>query len=179
MGVFSLLEFAAKLTAAEADLRRLTPEIIRAACEILCNEAQAMIGIPKAEWPALNPETLARKIANTPLLESGAMQASITYNSDADEGYVGSNDRVLIFQEFGTSRGIPPRPVLGLALMRKEKQIEEMAAKAVMAMLSGLGTTSTQIGEIVRLMKEFGHLAKRIAEEATPETDEERQRSRR
>jgi phage gpG-like protein len=163
MGAFTLFEFAVKLTAASADMRLLAPEIIRAACEIVAAAARDMIGIPKPEWPALNPETLARKIANTPLLETGAMRDSIQWNSDEHDGYVGSNSKILQYQEFGTARGVPPRPVLGLAVLKKEKEIEKMAARAVMSVLRGMGTNSSEIAEIVRLLREIGHLVKETA----------------
>jgi phage gpG-like protein len=180
MGAFTLLEFAAKLMAAEADMRLITPETIRAACQIVASAARDMIGVPKPEWPALNPETLARKIANTPLLETGAMRDSIQWNSDEHDGYVGSNSKILQYQEFGTQKGLPPRPVLGLAVIKKEKEIERMAAKAVMSVLRGMGTNSSEIAEIVRLLREIGHTVKDIAtsvnEELTPDDNKGKRR---
>jgi hypothetical protein len=85
------------------------------------------------------------------------MRASITWNSDEHEGYVGSNDRVLIYQEFGTSRGIPPRPVLGLAGARKEDEIHKLAERAV-------GEAVSSLGEIFRGLRHTGHLLKKTAE---------------
>ena len=72
--------------------------------------------MPKPEWPPLTPSTLAHKDGvNTPLLETGEMRDSIAWNSDAHEGYVGSDNEKSGLQRVRHIAGIPPRPVLGLA----------------------------------------------------------------
>jgi phage gpG-like protein len=126
--------------------------------------AKDLIGVPKPEWPPLKPETLARKDGvNTPLLETGEMRDSIAWNSDQHEGYVGSNSEILRYQEFGTSRGIPPRPVLGLAAAQNEGKVEEIAekdvARAINAALGG-------VGGIFRDLRETRHLLHKAGEDA-------------
>ena len=73
--------------------------------------AKGLIGHPNASWPPLAPETLKRKDnVNTPLLETGEMRDLIEHVvANSSHGYVGSNDDKAVWQELGTSRGIPPR----------------------------------------------------------------------
>jgi phage gpG-like protein len=106
------------------------------AAEILERKAKSYPGEYQAGWAALKPETIARKATgDSPLLETGAMRDSITHNSDDHEAYVGSNDKTLLYQEFGTSRGIPPRPVLGLAMVEAEEEVISAVGSSVMATL--------------------------------------------
>lgn len=62
---------------------------------------------------------------DNPLLRDGSMRASI--DSQAEPmgtgaiGVVGSNSPIALYQEMGTSRGIPPRPFLGLAMHHSEE----------------------------------------------------------
>jgi hypothetical protein len=158
MSVFSPLEFAAKLMAMGAVLDVAEEVAIAESCAMLTETAKDLIGVPKAEWPPLAPSTLARKDnVNTPLLETGEMRDSIHWNSDAHEGYVGSDNMKLVWQEFGTSR-IPPRPVLGLAFTRKEDEVHKIAEKAVGEAVAGLG-------EIFGALREIGHLARKAGED--------------
>jgi hypothetical protein len=162
MSVFSLLEFAAKLGAFEHNLKAAEPEIIAKGCAMVAGRAKDMIGVPQPGWPPLSPETLKRKDGvNTPLLETGEMRDSIEWNSDEHEGYVGSNDPKAIWQEFGTSRGIPPRSFLGAAAIQMEAEIDKMAERAVGAAFEGSGV----FGEVIRGLKETGHLIKESAKD--------------
>jgi phage gpG-like protein len=188
MTVFSLIEFAAKLAVAEVNMEIATREVLAAACAILADEAKQLIGVPHAEWPALAAVTLERKDGvNSPLLESGAMRDSIGWNSDAHEGYVGSNDHKLIWHEFGSDkRGNawggpnPPRPVLGLALMKKEQAIHAMASRAAMAAILGGGAFTAEMAELVHLMREFGRMVREAGNSArdalTPDDNDRKYR---
>jgi phage gpG-like protein len=155
-GVYSILGFVAKLGAIERDMHELGPTIIARACEMVAAEAKRVIGEGYPEWPALAPETLARKMMNTPLLETGELRASIEWNSEGNEGYVGSNNDKAVWHELGTSH-IPPRPFLMGAAMRMEPLIHAMAAKAVMAVLAGRGLNSAELGELIHLLRHVGH----------------------
>jgi phage gpG-like protein len=111
-------------------------EELERAAVILEAEAKSYPGNYQPGWAALKSETIARKATgDSPLLETGEMRDSITHNSDAHEAMVGSNDKTLIYQEFGTSRGIPPRPVLGLAMIKAEPAIVHAVGKVVMTRL--------------------------------------------
>jgi HK97 gp10 family phage protein len=162
MSVFSLLEFAANLEAAGPALAAAEAEALAKSCQLLSTAAKDLIGVPKPEWPPLKPETLARKDGvNTPLLETGEMRDSIAWNSDQHEGYVGTDNMKMVWQEFGTSR-IPPRPVLGLAAAQNEGKVEKIAerevARAINAALGG-------VGGIFRDLREAGHLLHKAGEE--------------
>jgi hypothetical protein len=83
MGIMNLMEAAARFAAVEADLELAREPMIAAACQMAAGRSRDLIGVPKAEWAPLAPETLERKGGvNTPLLESGALRASISWNAD-------------------------------------------------------------------------------------------------
>jgi len=65
---------------------------------------------------------------NTPLRETGELRASIEWNAEGNEGYVGSNNDKAVWHELGTAR-IPPRSFLMGAAMRMEPKIYKMATK--------------------------------------------------
>src|SRR5712672_2707011 len=74
---FTLLGFVAHLATVERDMHELGPAIVARACEMVCEEAKRVIGEGYDYWPALQPATLARKMMNTPLLETGELRASL------------------------------------------------------------------------------------------------------
>jgi hypothetical protein len=110
------------------------------ACVIVKEEAKRVIGTYEYGWTPLAPSTLAKKSANTPLLETGEMRDSIEHQVIGHIGYVGSDNDKALYQELGTSRGIPPRSFLMGAAMRKEAEIHELTGRYFYAYLcSGLG----------------------------------------
>jgi HK97 gp10 family phage protein len=128
-GIWGLAEFALHLKVIERDMHELGPAIIRRACMMVAAEAKRVLGEGYKDWPALQPETIARKMMGvSPLLETGKMRASIEWSTSHDglEGHVGSNSDIAVFQELGTSR-IPPRPFLARALHHKTDEIVKMA----------------------------------------------------
>jgi phage gpG-like protein len=158
---FTLLGFVAHLKAVEHDMNALGPAVVSKACEMVCAEAKRVIGTYDYGWTPLAPSTLAHKMMNTPLLESGALRASIEWNSSGNEGYVGSNSDIAVFQELGTSR-IPPRSFLAGAAMAMEDKIHKMAARAVMAVLLGQGLASAEMRELLHLLQHAAHEEKEI-----------------
>jgi hypothetical protein len=158
MTVYSVLGFVAKLGAIERDMHILGPAIVARACELVCAEAKRVIGEGYPEWPALSPETLAHKMMNTPLLETGELRASIEWSTSANglEGWVGSNNDKAVWQELGTSR-IPPRSFLMGAAVHMEEKIHKMAARAVMAVMLGKGLHGSEMAELIHLLKHVGH----------------------
>jgi len=172
---YSLIEFAAKLAIASVEMEIAKREVIAAACAILAEESKSLIGVPKLEWPPLADVTVARKDGvNSPLLETGAMRDSIGWNSDAHEGYVGSNDPLLRYHEFGSDKTgnawgsrNPPRPVLGLALVKKREEIYAMAGRAAMAVMLGGAAYAAEMAELVHLIREFGRLSREIGSSAS------------
>lgn len=92
--------------------------------------AASKIGNEQAGWPALAESTIADKEragypVPAPLLRTGYMRATIEHEVIGnDEVDIGSPDPVALWQELGTSKGIPPRSFLGSSM------IDTMAANA-------------------------------------------------
>lgn len=100
---------------------------LKKAAEIVQKEAKRVIGTYDYGWPPLKEETIARKGADTPLLESGELRDSIEKYIDygAGQAYVGSNNPKATFHELGTSR-IPARSFLAGAAQAKEHEVHEL-----------------------------------------------------
>src|SRR6267142_5231921 len=165
---FTLLGFVAHLKAVEHDMNALGPAVVAKACEMVAEEARRVIGEGYPYWPALAPSTLARKMMNTPLLETGELRASIEWNADGNQGYVGSNNEKAVWHELGTAR-IPPRSFLAGAAMAMEDKIHKMAARAVMAVLLGKGLASAEMRELLHLLQHAAHHFKEDIKELLPE----------
>ena len=174
---FTLLSFVAHLKAVEHDMNALGPAVVAKACELVAEEARRVIGEGYPYWPALAPSTLARKMMNTPLLETGELRASIEWNADGNQGYVGSNLDKAVWHELGTAR-IPPRSFLAGAAMAMEDKIHKMAARAVMAVLLGKGLYGSEMAELIHLLKHAAHHVKEDVKEMTKDDTEEQRRRR-
>jgi phage gpG-like protein len=175
-GVYSILGFVAHLKAVEHDLKQVEHAIVARACEMVCEEAKRVIGTYDYGWPQLSPATLAHKFFNTPLLETGEMRASIEWNADGNQGFVGSNNDKAVWQELGTVK-IPPRPFLAGAAMAMEEKIHKMAARAVVACIAGRGLHSSEMAELLHLLKHVAHHVKEDVKEMMPD-DENKDRRR-
>jgi HK97 gp10 family phage protein len=171
MTVYSLLGMAAKLHAIEADMKLTTEQIVAQACAMIAEEARKVLGTYDLGWVSLRPETIAHKMrGDSPLLETGKLRGSIQWNASGNEGYVGTNDPVAQYHEFGTSK-MPARPFLMGSAIAMEAKIHKMAAKAVMAALAGHGANSAQMRELLHLLHEVKHLAKEAWETFGPEDE--------
>src|SRR5258706_4452580 len=164
---FSLLGFVAHLATVEKDMHELGPSIVARACEMVCEEAKRVIGEGYEFWPPLKPETLKRKMMATPLLETGELRASIEWNSQGNIGHVGSNNDKALWHELGTTK-IPPRSFLAGAAMTMEDKIHKMAARAVMAVMARRGLHSSELGELIHLLKHVAHEVKESVKELMP-----------
>ena len=87
-------------------------------------------------WEPLAPATIARKGADTPLVETGELRDSIAHNSDENEGYVGTDNEKAKWHEFGTA-AIPARPFLGGAITACEDEIMEMIGHHIKLAIEG------------------------------------------
>jgi phage gpG-like protein len=140
-----LASFAAHLTGLATGLPMAERGALEAACKIVEAESKRVIGTYEYGWPKLKPATIARKKnGDTPLLESGEMRESIEHTVRDHEGYVGSNNKKAVYQELGTSRGIPPRSFLGGAARHKEKEVVEITGRFFYAIL----TSPYQVGGV-------------------------------
>src|ERR1700687_5917966 len=140
-GVYSIASFIVKLKTIELEMKVLDHAIVARACEMVAEEARRVIGEGYDDWPALAPSTLAKKMMNTPLLETGELRGSIECNSEGNSGEVGSNLDKAVWHELGTAR-IPPRSFLMGAAQHMEDKIHKMAARAVVACIAGRGLHS-------------------------------------
>ena len=77
--------------------------------------------------------------ANEPLLVTGALRDSLHYRVQNLTARIGSTSDIMVYQELGTNK-IPPRPVLGPALLENKEVIQKAVGKAF---LSGVFNTAT------------------------------------
>ena len=168
----NLLEAVARFAAVEADLEAAREPMIAAACQMVAGRSRDLIGVPKAEWAPLAAETLQRKGGiNTPLLEHGALRASIEWNADRNHGFVGTDSDVGIFMELGTSRA-PPRSFLGLAAEIEAPKVAKMMSKVVGAAIGGRLANGSQVGDFFHLAKEVAHMVSDAVEHVSDSLDE-------
>jgi hypothetical protein len=107
-------------------IRQHCVQQLEEAARIIEDEAKRVIGTYEYGWPPLQPATVARKAADTPLYETGEMRDSIEHYVDPQslKAEVGSNNPKALWHELGTVT-IPARSFLMGAAMRKEKEIVE------------------------------------------------------
>jgi NADPH:quinone reductase-like Zn-dependent oxidoreductase len=74
---------------------------------------------------------------NTPELVKGGLRSSIKHDSSERGFHVGSDSMVMVWQELGTTRGVPARPLLGTAMFRETEVVLSLIAQAVRDTLTG------------------------------------------
>lgn len=121
--ILSLGGFAAVLTRMAAT-RVIEHVALEKAAVIIETEAKRVIGTYDYGWPQLSEYTLARKAANTPLLETGEMRESIEHQVHGRSASIGSNEDKAVWQELGTVK-IPARSFLVGAMVHKGKEAAE------------------------------------------------------
>jgi len=162
--MYSVVGFIAKLKAVETDLHLVGPAIIARACEMVAAEAKRVLGTYDYDWPQLKAETIAHKMrGDSPLLETGELKNSITWNSSGNEGHVGSNLDKAVWHELGTSK-IPPRPFLAGAAIHMEEKIHKLAARAVMAVMMGKGLHGSEMRELLHFLHAVRHAGHKVGE---------------
>lgn len=128
--MMTLGEFAGRLRLAAIRAKNEIDIPTEAVVVHAAEEARAAIGTYTFGWVPLKPATIAKKTTgDSPLLETGEMRGSIGHKAELTmtgaEGLVYSDDEIAIYQELGTSRGIPPRSFLMQSLVRSTPKIEE------------------------------------------------------
>lgn len=142
MGKFAL-HLAERVIAGRAALE----EGLELAAQVIEKEARDELGTyqsaigPFPAWEELAESTKDSRVAagyteNDPLLASGAMRDTFGHERERLEAVIGSTDEKMIFHEFGTSR-MPPRPVFGPAVLRKEKEVAALIGAAGVAAIVG------------------------------------------
>lgn len=105
--------------------------------------AQQKIGVESSGWPALAESTIAEKArlgypTPAPLLRTGELRASIAHEVDGDvEVAIGSPEETALWQELGTSRGIPPRSFLGASMIETREPNARSVLKAAIRAFRG------------------------------------------
>ncbi len=173
---FTLLDFVAELPAIERDLHASGPMIVERACQIVQKKAKAAIGREHELWAPLAESTIRDRAAHgyktpAPLLRTGELRDSIEYVVHGNEGCVGSDLDVAVYQELGTS-SIPPRSFLVSSAISSEDKIHRMAAATTVAALSGYGRNARDVREILHLLHQAGHALKELGEDLVDSDDE-------
>lgn len=152
MSLMNLAGLAAKFAKIEIELHEETHHALEKAAVIVETEAKASIGEyqdaagPFVAWAPLADSTVTEKERlgfgppDNPELRTGQMRDGIEHTVQVHglggTAYVGSDSEVLEYQELGTSK-MPPRSILGGALVRKEKEVVEVIGRSVYGALIG------------------------------------------
>ena len=138
----NLMQAAASFIAMSAEYEKGKHDALEAACVVIEEEAKRVIGTYDYGWPPLAPSTIADRVSkgftpDDPLLRTGAMRDSIEHKVEGNSGFVGSDDDKAVWQELGTSRGIPPRSFLGGAAAHKGQEAANAAGLKIYEHMTG------------------------------------------
>jgi len=136
MADFTLDSMAALLMRAASTIDTAEKRALEKAALIIETESKRVIGTYDYGWPELADATQAAREqagfpANKPLLLTGEMRDSIGHVVGDKEASVGSNEDKAVWQELGTSKGIPPRSFLAQAAIHKEAEVIQEIGQAV------------------------------------------------
>lgn len=143
----TLKEFYSHLMTSIAAVEVWGHEVLEKSGKIIEKEAKHVIGTYEYGWPQLAESTQQQRSylgypPNEPLLREGTMRDSIDHKVEGNSCYIGSNNKIAVYQELGTSR-IPPRSFLGGAAMAKEREIhEEISSGLYLSIATTLGIES-------------------------------------
>lgn len=137
----SFLSLASTFAALAVEIEQEVHEALHKVGEMVRDEAKDELGTyqgaagPTAAWSPLAESTKADRVAkgypeDEPLLRSGDLRDSITYEVEGDTVSIGSDSDVAVYQELGTAT-IPPRSFLAGAAYRKEPEIVAEIGAAV------------------------------------------------
>jgi hypothetical protein len=138
--VAQLVTITAEMEAAELHILEKGAEMVEKRAKEKVGEYQPQTG-PFIAWPELAESTKADRAKqgypeDEPLLRSGEMRDSIEHTVGRHEALIGSNSDIMVYQELGTQH-IPPRSVLGGAMIDTLPQILDMSGRMVVAALVG------------------------------------------
>jgi len=139
MEIYTLEGFAAFLTHCGEKGKQnhlgleICAQIVEATAKEEIGEYQGEVGAfpawePLVESTVEEKERLGFAPPDNPLWRTGEMKDSISHEVDNDEAVIGSDDPVMVFHEFGTSK-MAMRPVLGPALVRNLEIIGAVLGK--------------------------------------------------
>jgi hypothetical protein len=153
---FNLAGFAAHLAVLSHEMHAHTEQGLHRALQVIQDDAVAQIGHYQdaignfSGWPALADSTEAQKARlgyplDAPLLRTGELRESFSHQVEGHTGVVGSTDETMLYHELGTSK-MPPRPVLGPAIVRSERKVEAIVGRSLVEGILG--------GEVIGLLSE-------------------------
>lgn len=136
MADFTLESMSAMLLSIGAAMPQVNAGALEQAALVVENKAKKVIGTYAYGWPELADATQAARgqagyPENEPLLVTGEMRDSIGHVVGNNEASVGSNEDKAVWQELGTSRGIPPRSFLAESARRSRDEVEQIIGQAV------------------------------------------------
>lgn len=138
-------EFAEKLGRAAVRAKSEIDAPTEAVMRIAEAQAREAIGTYRYGWPELAASTQKDRTskgypADEPLLRRGDLAASIEHRSELTgagaEGLLFSEDKIALFQEMGTHRGIPPRSFLFKSLWLATPEIAKAFGAFAVRILS-------------------------------------------
>lgn len=152
----SLMDAAVVFAATSIAVREHSEKALAQVAERIKKTAQDEIGFyqpavgPFAAWDDLADSTEQEKARlgyplNAPLERTGQMRDSIKSESEGLEAIVGSEEEKLAFHEFGTVK-MPPRPVLGPAVIHNEAAIKEIIGRAAVNAVCGGDVVHASLG---------------------------------
>lgn len=129
--MFSVLGFASHLAFMAAEMEGEHKGELQQAADLVKKEAKASIGTYKHGWPPLAPSTLAKKSADTPLLQTGELRNSIESGIvDSNTVEVGTNNQKGVWHELGTTKA-PPRSFLVKSAQAKEAEVVAILSRGL------------------------------------------------
>jgi HK97 gp10 family phage protein len=160
MSAWTLLELAAHLEATSRDIDSAIQATVEAGAVIIKTNAQTAIGTYHYGWPSLAASTLARKSANTPLLETGELRDSIAITMGYHEAWIGTSHFTAKWHEFGTSK-MPARPFMAPAALESIPLIQKVAKRNMAAAFAGRGSFAKGWGDAFKAAKIIYDLGKK------------------
>lgn len=143
----SLLEAALHFASREVAIHKAGTAALERVAKRIEATAKSEFGVyqpgvgPFGAWPELAESTKEERerlgfTPDDPLLRTGGLRDGISHRVADLEAEIGSDDDVMVYQEFGTEH-IPPRPVLGPAAERNHDVILAELGGAVVAGIIG------------------------------------------
>ena len=157
-----------------------TTAILGGFAAAIADAAKEAIGTYEFGWPPLGPAAVA-KHGDTPLLDTGALRTSISWHLLNDfEAEVGTPSMIGLYQEMGTSRGIPPRPFMGPSIDVAWYRIQPEVRKALRGIFAGAhgGAALHELEELIHVVKLAWHAVKDFADIAGDFSDDGERRRR-
>lgn len=138
-----------KAVAIEIALDHVQREALTKAAKIICDEAKAEVGTYQGAagntpaWDPLSAATRADRVAkgfteDDPLLRTGELRDSISFEVTGDEAVIGSDSPIAKFHELGTPT-IPQRSFLAGAAYRKADEVVATIGSAIALTIAGKG----------------------------------------